>query len=115
MNITPKKQAALKGAVDTALKLAKLYRRKAELMDDLALTCVLRGAYGIPLEGGVSHRVIDESSPRAARAGYAFGQHGKGRGRYTKIKGKVEIMHDGKVFATDDLLDFHYKTRGMFV
>ena len=108
-----------KGA-ESARKLAELTQRKVKLYHDMADTLAIRAAYDLPVEGGVSFCIIDESDPWVSRVdnrGYGKGKYGSRGSRFPirSIKGKVKIKHEGKLVVEDELLDFHRKTRGVFV
>ena len=104
-----------------AREIQELCKRQVKLYQDMADTLALRAAYDLPTEGGVSFCIRDESRPMSSQVDSG----GRGRGKYghtnknysqmNSIKGVVEIKHNGELVVKDELLEFHRKTRGLFL
>ena len=115
-------------AADKAKQLIKHSERQQELFRQLRDTYALRAAYDLPLEGAYGFCIIDESFPRRSQVdsnGYGRGKYGGDRGKHQTgrnnnincIRGVVHIYKDQArpPLIEDDLLEFHRKTRGVFL
>lgn len=109
-------------AADKAKQLIKHSERQQELFRQLRDTYALRAAYDLPLEGAYGFCIIDESFPAQSRVdnnGYGRGKYGSRTARYnvSSIRGVVHIYKDQArpPLIEDDLLEFHRKTRGVFL
>ena len=105
---------------EKAVKLRALIEKQSYLYRQMADTFALRAGYDLSAKGGASFVIIDESHPMRSRvdnAGRGKGKYGTRESRHAmnSIRGIVKIKVDGQPEITDELLEFHRKTRGVFL